>query len=52
MALTTISARIDSKDKTEFDEFCDNVGISTNLKQKHYEDFGDVLEELCDKVEG
>lgn len=30
MALTTISARIDSKDKNEFDEFCDSVGITTS----------------------
>lgn len=30
MALTTISARIDTNDKNEFDEFCDSVGITTS----------------------
>lgn len=29
-AQATISARIDSKDKTAFDEFCDTVGMSTS----------------------
>ena len=30
MAQTTISARVDSKDKERFDKFCENVGISTS----------------------
>ena len=30
MTLSTISARIDSKDKMEFDIFCDNVGLNTS----------------------
>lgn len=30
MAQSTISARIDSKDKTEFERFCDHVGLSTS----------------------
>ena len=30
MAQATISARIDSKDKERFDEFCNNVGLSTS----------------------
>ncbi|MCI5587789.1 MAG: type II toxin-antitoxin system RelB/DinJ family antitoxin [Lachnospiraceae bacterium] len=30
MALSTISARIDSKDKSDFDRFCNNVGLSTS----------------------
>ena len=30
MAQATISARVDSKDKERFDEFCENVGISTS----------------------
>lgn len=30
MAQTTISARIDEKDKAAFDRFCDDVGLSTS----------------------
>ena len=30
MAQATISARIDSADKAEFDTFCNNVGISSS----------------------
>ena len=30
MAQATVSARIDSKDKERFDEFCNNVGLSTS----------------------
>jgi len=30
MAQATISARIDSKDKERFDQFCENVGISAS----------------------
>ena len=30
MAQSTISARIDSKDKTDFDTFCNNVGLSAS----------------------
>lgn len=30
MAQSTISARIDSKDKTDFDSFCNNVGLSAS----------------------
>ncbi len=30
MAQSTISARIDSKDKTDFDIFCNNVGLSAS----------------------
>lgn len=30
MAQSTISARIDSKDKTDFDSFCKNVGLSAS----------------------
>lgn len=30
MAQSTISARIDSKDKTDFDRFCNNVGLSAS----------------------
>lgn len=31
MALVTISARIDEKDKAKFDEFCDSVGLNTSI---------------------
>lgn len=30
MALSTISARIETKDKERFDKFCENVGLSTS----------------------
>ena len=30
MAQATVSARIDSKDKERFDEFCNNVGLSAS----------------------
>lgn len=30
MAQATISARIDSVDKAQFDQFCDTVGLSTS----------------------
>ena len=30
MAQTTITARIDSSDKSQFDSFCSNVGINTS----------------------
>lgn len=30
MAQSTISARIDSKDKSEFDQFCNNVGLNAS----------------------
>ena len=30
MAQATISARIDSADKAQFDQFCDTVGLSTS----------------------
>lgn len=30
MALTTITARVDAKDKTAFDEFCSKVGLNTS----------------------
>lgn len=30
MAQSTISARIDSKDKSDFDNFCNNVGLSAS----------------------
>lgn len=30
MAQSTISARIDSKDKSDFDRFCNNVGLNTS----------------------
>lgn len=30
MAQTTISARIDEKDKAAFDRFCDDEGLSTS----------------------
>ena len=30
MAQSTISARIDSKDKSDFDRFCNNVGLSAS----------------------
>ena len=30
MAQATISARIDSKDKSDFDNFCNNVGLSAS----------------------
>ena len=30
MAQTTITARVDSSDKSKFDSFCSNVGISTS----------------------
>ena len=31
MALTTITSRVDSKDKVEFDSFCKDVGINTSI---------------------
>lgn len=30
MSQSTISARIDSNDKLEFDKFCENVGLTTS----------------------
>ena len=30
MALTTLTARVDQKDKTDFDTFCSNVGLNTS----------------------
>ncbi len=30
MAMTTITARVDSSDKSKFDSFCSNVGINTS----------------------
>ena len=30
MAHTTITARVDSSDKSQFDNFCSNVGINTS----------------------
>lgn len=30
MALTTITARVDVKDKANFDTFCSNVGLNTS----------------------
>ena len=30
MALTTITARVDQKDKADFDAFCSNVGLNTS----------------------
>ena len=30
MALATITARVDEKDKASFDAFCSNVGINTS----------------------
>ena len=30
MAQTTITARVDSSDKSQFDSFCSNVGITTS----------------------
>ena len=30
MAQTTITARVDSSDKSQFDNFCSNVGINTS----------------------
>lgn len=30
MAQTTITARVDSSDKSKFDKFCSNVGINTS----------------------
>lgn len=30
MSQATISARVDSKDKTSFDKFCNDVGISSS----------------------
>ena len=29
-ALTTLTARVDQKDKTDFDKFCSNVGLNTS----------------------
>jgi DNA-damage-inducible protein J len=31
MAQATITARVDSSDKTRFDQFCSNVGINTSI---------------------
>ena len=31
MALTTLTARVDQKDKAEFDKFCSNVGLNTSI---------------------
>lgn len=30
MALTTLTARVDAKDKARFDTFCSNVGLNTS----------------------
>ncbi len=30
MALTTLTARVDEKDKSNFDRFCSNVGLNTS----------------------
>lgn len=30
MALTTLTARVDQKDKADFDSFCSNVGLNTS----------------------
>lgn len=30
MALATITARVDEKDKARFDDFCSNVGLNTS----------------------
>lgn len=30
MALTTLTARVDKKDKVAFDNFCSNVGLNTS----------------------
>ena len=30
MALTTLTARVDQKDKADFDAFCSNVGLNTS----------------------
>ena len=30
MALTTLTARVDQKDKADFDKFCSNVGLNTS----------------------
>lgn len=30
MALTTLTARVDQKDKANFDKFCSNVGLNTS----------------------
>ena len=30
MALTTLTARVDPKDKADFDAFCSNVGLNTS----------------------
>ena len=31
MAQATITARVDEQDKVRFDEFCDDVGLSTSM---------------------
>ena len=31
MALTTLTARVDQKDKVKFDEFCSDVGLNTSI---------------------
>lgn len=30
MAMTTLTARVDQKDKLDFDKFCANVGLNTS----------------------
>ena len=30
MSVSTVTARVDTKDKIEFDKFCENVGINTS----------------------
>ncbi len=31
MALATLTARVDEKDKADFDTFCSNVGLNTSV---------------------
>ena len=36
MALATLTARVDEKDKASFDNFCSNVGLNTSTAIKLY----------------
>ena len=36
MALTTLTARVDQKDKADFDKFCSNVGLNTSTAINHF----------------
>ena len=43
MAQSTISARIDSKDKSDFDRFCNNVGLSASTAVSYTHLFWGIL---------